>query len=351
MENSLNKVRVNKARRTSIIVHMLLVLASWVVTLDNDPDKTIDTQYAVTVSFQEIEFKNSKSSNSTKSSASEGKQRPKEQEVKKIEKPTPVKVEVPKPQTKPTPKPTEAPKPEPTDPVFSETTTEESEIQAIEEEIIVDEPEPEYIPESIPDPEPAEEEVIISNPDFPSIEDVLDEIDIADDPSETTAEDIPAEDPGTSSSESTTNGSGDGDPSLKDGDEGGTGKGDEGTGKGNDDGGNDNDSGIGTGDSGSGEFDASGDGIFGRKVLYRDPSMIAHVSGKSGKIVFKVCISRAGKVAVVQIDEVNTTVSDMSTLRKALDAMSNYKYEPDLTAPREQCGTFTVSIDNYQGIR
>ncbi|MEE9372314.1 MAG: hypothetical protein V3V00_04600 [Saprospiraceae bacterium] len=351
MENSIDPRRWSKAMRISIAAHLLLILISWQVTLNQDPDKTIDTQYAVTVSFQEIELKNTKSSNSTKSSASEGKQRPKEREVKKIEKPTPIKVPVPKPTTKPTPKPTEAPKPEPTDPVYSETTMEESEIEAIEEEIIVDEPEPEYIPESDPDPEPTEEEVFVSNPDFPSIEDVLDDIDVADDPEETTTVDIPTEEPGTNDTDSTTDGTGDSDPSLKDGESGGTGKGNEGSGKGNDEGGNDNDSGIGTGDSGAGEFDASGDGIFGRKVLFRDPSMIAYVSGQSGKIVFKVCISRSGKVSVVQIDEAGTTIKDMTTLRKALDAMSNYKYEADLTAPREQCGSFTVSIDNYQGIR
>ena len=162
---------------------------------------------------------------------------------------------------------------------------------------------------------------------------------------------FPSEEPGSSDSESTTTGSGDGDPSLKDGESGGTGRSDEGSGKGNGSDGNDNDSGIGTGGAGEGEFDASGDGIFGRKVVYRDPSMIAHVSGKSGKIVFKVCINRSGRVSVVQIDETNTTINDNSILRKALDAMSNYKYEPDLTAPREQCGTFTVSIDNFRGIR
>lgn len=350
MEDSIIQKRWNKALRVSVILHMMLLLISWYVTLDKDLDKTIDTQYAVTVSFQEIEFKNEKSSNSTKSSASEGKQRPKETEVKKIEKPTPIKVEVPKPTTKPQPKPTEAPRPEPTDPVISETTVEESEIVAIEEEIIVEDPEPEYIPESVPDPEPVEEEVIISNPSLPSIEDVLDDIDIADDPEETTSVDIPVEDSGTSSSESTTDGSGENDPSLADGEEGGTGKGDEGSGKGNDEGGDDNDSGIGTGDSGKGEFDASGDGIFGRKVLYRDPAMYQVIS-KSGKIVFKVCISRSGKVSVVQIDELETTIKDVSLLRKALDAMSNYKYEPDITAPKEQCGKFTLNIDNYQGIR
>ena len=353
MENSINPINRNKARRISLLVHLLLVLISWVVTFDKDPEKTIDTQYAVTVSFQEIEFKNTKSSNSTKSSASQGKQRPKEPEVRKIEKPKPTEVKIPQPTTKPTqtPKPTEAPKPEPTDPVFSETTAEESEIEAVEEEVIVDEPEPEYIPESDPDPEPVEEEVFVSNPDLPSIEDVLDEIEITDDPEESTQVEIPSEEPGSSDSESTTEGTGDSDSSLKDGEEGGTGRGNEGSGKGNDDGGDDSDSGRGSGGAGEGEFDASGDGIFGRKVLYRDPSMIAHVSGKSGKIVFKVCISRGGRVSVVQIDELETTIKDVATLRKALDAMSNYKYEPDLTAPREQCGKFTVSIDNFRGLR
>lgn len=350
MGPTIDPKRWNNSLRTAILVHLLLLLISWVITLESDPDKNIDTQYAVTVSFQEIEFKNSKSSNSTKSQSSEGKQRPKEREVKKVETPKPVKIEVPRPSTKPTPKQPEAPKPEPTDPVFSETTQDESEIEAIEEEVIVDEPEPEYIPEEIPDPEPAEDPVIVTNPELPSIEDILDEIEIDDDPEETTAEDIPA-DPGPSSSESSTDGTGENDPSLVDGEEGGTGKGDRGDGRGSDAEGNDNDSGIGTGDSGRGEFDASGDGIFGRKVVFRDPSMIANVSGKSGKIVFKVCINRSGKVTVLEVDDLETTIDDYSTLRRALESMRQYKYEPDLSAPREQCGKFTVSIDNYRGIR
>ena len=350
MEPAIDPRRWNKALRTSLIIHLLIILISWIIRLDVDPEKNIDTQYAVTVSFQEIEFKNSKSSNSTKSSASTGKQRPKEEEVKKVETPKPTKVEVPKPSTKPQPKPTEVEKPEPTEPVFSETTQEESEIEAIEEEVVVEDPEPEYIPESIPEPEPADEPVIVTNPDFPNIEDILDEIEISDDPEETTSIELP-EEPGTSTSDSKSPGSGDNDPSDIDGEDGGTGKGDSGTGKGSDDAGNDNDSGRGTGNSGKGEYDESGDGIFGRKVVYRDPSMIGYVSGKSGKIVFKVCISRSGKVSFLQVDEFKTTINNNTVLRNALDAMSNYQYEPDLTAPREQCGNFTVSIDNYQGIR
>ncbi len=350
MEPAIDPKRWNKALRTSILIHLLIILISWIIRLNVDPDKNIDTQYAVTVIFQEIEFKNTKSSNSTKSSAAEGKQRPKEEEIKKIETPKPVKIELPKPPTKPQPTPTKVEKPEPNDPVFSETTQEESEIEAIEEEIIVEEPEPEYIPESIPDPEPADEPVIITNPDLPSIEDILDEIEISDDPEETTSIELP-EETGTSSSDSDTPGSGEDDPSIIEGEDGGTGKGESGQGKGSDDSGNDNDSGRGTGNSGKGEYDNSGEGIFGRKVIYRDPRMIGYVSGKSGKIVFKVCINRRGTVSFLQIEELETTVKDNSVLRNALDAMSSYKYETDITAPREQCGKFTVSIDNFQGIR
>ena len=350
MEPAIDPKRWNKALRTSILIHLLIILISWVIRLNVDPDKNIDTQYAVTVIFQEIEFKSTKSSNSTKSSAAEGKQRPKEEEIKKIESQKPVKIEVPKPPTRPQPAPTEVKKPEPTDPIFSETTQEESEIEAIEEEIIVEEPEPEYIPESAPDPEPADEPVIVTNPDLPSIEDILDEIEINDDPEETTSIELP-EETGTSSSDSDTPGSGEDDPSLIEGEDAGTGKGESVEGKGSDDGGNDNDSGRGTGNTGKGEYDDSGDGIFGRKVIYRDPRMIRYVSGKSGRIVFKVCISRGGTVSFLQIDELETTVKDNSVLRNALDAMSSYKYETDITAPREQCGKFTVSIDNFQGIR
>jgi len=99
-----------------------------------------------------------------------------------------------------------------------------------------------------------------------------------------------------------------------------------------------------------------GDGIFGRKVIYRDPSMIAAASGKSGKFVFKVCINRRGVVSLCELDELRTTVpleskEDYAVARKALASMQKYKYEADATAAKEQCGTFTVSVDNFQGIK
>ncbi len=345
-----NKSTWNNSLSKSIAIHVFLLLIAWLFKLPHDPDKAIETQYAVTINFQNIDFNDSKSSNSTKSSASTGRQRPKSETPKKIEASTPKKVEVPT-VTPPKPVPTPpATKPTPTDPVFSETTTEESDIQAVEEEIPVEDPEPEYIPEESPEPVPSAEPVVL-NPELPSIEDIIGDID--DEPIDVAEEtNFPSEVEGDSSEEATDGkGNADGDPSLKDGDEGGTGKGDTGSGKGNGEGGDDNDSGIGTGDHGEGEFDASGDGIFGRKVIYRDPSMIALASSKSGKIAFKVCIGRRGNVSYIEVDEFNTTINDRALLRKALEALQKYKYEVDFTAPKEQCGSFSLVVDNYKGIR
>ena len=78
---------------------------------------------------------------------------------------------------------------------------------------------------------------------------------------------------------------------------------------------------------------------------------MAAAYAKSGKIVFKVCINRRGTVSFIEIDEFKTTQKDVSILRAALNALQKYKYEPDFTAAKEQCGVYTVNVDNYKGIR
>lgn len=344
-----DKQNWNNALRTSIVVHIFILLISWLFRLQDDPTQNIDTQYAVTVSFQTVDFKNTRSSNSTRSQSAAGAQRQQSQAPQKIETSNPVEIDVPQPTP---PKPTPTPPvtdPQPTEPVISETTVEESDIQAVEEDLEIEDPEPEYIPEDVPQPEPSEEAVIL-NPELPTIEDIIG--DISDDPIETEEEkNIPSDSSENGSDDATSGGTGSSDPSLKDGSTDGSGKSNSGDGRGRDNGGNDNDSGIGTGDYGEGEFDASGDGIFGRKVIYRDPSMVRLASHKTGRISFKVCISRRGAVSYLEINEVMTTINDRQILRNALESMRKYKYEPDYTAPREQCGQFTVIVDNFQGIR
>jgi len=343
--DDLYKKHWNESMAKSIGIHVFLLLIAFLLRPEINPEEKIETQYAVTVNFQQVDFSNSRSSNSNRSRSTSGAQRAKSEAPKKISTPKPAEVAVPKP-TPPKPSPTPpVTDPTPTDPVLSETTTDESDIQAIEEPIDVEEPEPEYIPQEPEEPSPVEETVVL-NPDLPTIEDIIG--DITDDPIELEEEPgAPSEESGSSQDESSSSGSSSNDPSIKDGD--GSGRSGSGDGKGKDADGNDGDSGIGTGGYGEGEFDDSGDGIFGRKVVYRDRSMVNN-AGKSGRIVFKVCINRRGVVSYIEINEFETTIKDSKTLRNALESMRKYKYEPDPSAAKEQCGRFSVTIDNYKGV-
>lgn len=323
-----------KGKRISFIVHAILLLLAFLYIFPNDPNQNIDTQYAVAVNFA-----NTRSTSSTKSSATKGKQRPETEAPVKIETAPAKKVEPKKTETKP-PEIKENKTPEPTEPIVTDILEEESEVVAVEEEIPVEEPEPEVIEKEEPP------EIVIQEPekietDATTLEDVLKDINDEPESSSGTIEDIEE-----SSAEESV-------PALSDipTDKSGTGKSDEGTGAGADDSGNDKDSGMVDKGSGTGEFDDSGDGIFGRKVVYWDHSMRRKAVAKSGRIVFTVCINRKGNVSFVSLNEFETTVKERTILRNALKAMYNYRYEPDPNAAREQCGKYTVTIDNFEGIR
>lgn len=337
-----------KSRNISIGFHSILLLAFFFMQFTTDPKKNIDTQYAVSIAFD-----NKVSSNSTKSQAAEGRQRQKTESrnkenrepAKKVER-LENKVTKPKVTSKPTPKP-EITKPtpqpkvtEPTEPVVSEDLEVESPVVAVEEDIEVEAPEAEEIPEpvEIPTTEPVEE-----SSDSPSLEDVLAEIET--EAAETGESGGPVGDVEESTAEEAGGGS------KTDGDKPGTGSGSAGEGAGNHEGGDDDSSGIGTGGDGLGEYDDSGDGIFGRKVTYRDYSMVQSATGKSGKVVMRVCITRNGNVSFVELDEFATTIDDRKMIKNALKAMWNYKYEKDMSAPKEECGKYTLTVDNWQGIK
>ena len=85
-------------------------------------------------------------------------------------------------------------------------------------------------------------------------------------------------------------------------------------------------------------------------MIYRDPSILQS-TGKSGKIVFKVCINRRGVISYLEINELESTITDKEILRGAIRSMQKYKFEPDNSAPSEQCGKYSVIIDNFNGIR
>ncbi len=320
----LEKQNKKKSMRVSLIFHGILLLLMMIslFACPHTPEQAKENQYAVKVNFQEIEFTRETSSNSTKSKAKEGASKPKMDPVTEVKKNKVDQIEVKKPTPKiPKPKPVVTPKP--TDPIVSETTMEESPIEAVEEEIEIEEPELE--PEPIPEPEP-----------------------------EPIPEPKPSKNVPTNNSKGKENSSDDspqGDnPSTTRGESDGTGKGNKGDGPGRDAGGNDGDSGSGDGGIGTGDFDGSGNGIFGRKVVYVNRAQLADVMngvsiGEKKKIWIKTCVNRAGVVTYVELDELNSNVSNNTILRKALKLVSGYKFEPDLNAPGEQCGMVKINID------
>lgn len=314
---AMEKENKRKGMRNSIILHLLLLLIAWFYMF---PAKVPDVPVIeVAIQFEEsklIDFAMS-SDNSRKSKAAEGKTRAKTEEVKQV-KSTPAEVKVETKVTPPTPAPpTPVKDVTPTEPIVSEVLEEESPVEAIEEEMEFDEPEEEVIPEP-----------------------VVEEADV-----EETNPTPPAEETGASSKNNSNSKTGTDKPSSIDGD-GGPGKGDSGDGDGRDSGGDDGDSGIGDGGAGNGEFDGSGDGVFGRKVIYRNHAELAQVTASgSGKIYVKVCINRGGLATYTEIDNFNTTITNKNTLRKALKMIKGYKFEPDRSAPKEQCGMIKLFLD------
>ncbi len=88
-----------------------------------------------------------------------------------------------------------------------------------------------------------------------------------------------------------------------------------------------------------GEKDFGGDGIFGRKVIYRAP--IANAAVENGVIAVNVCINRMGYITHAIIYNDKTTIKDKDLLHQALEIASDYRFEKDFTAPDIQCGRLT----------
>lgn len=307
---AMEKENKRKGMRNSIILHLLLLLLAWFYMwpveekMDNFPPPVI------------VDFAFEESSLSKFAKEDVGKARKKTEEVQQV-KTTPTEVKVETKVTPPTP-PTPVKDVTPTEPIVAEVLEEESPIEAIEEEMEFDDPEEEVIPEPEIEEEVVEETTKPTKPTFESA------------PTSTN----------TSNSETGTD-----KPSSIDGSEDGTGKGKEGDGDGKDKG-DDGDSGLGNEGAGTGEYDGSGDGVFGRKVIYRNHAELAAVTASgSGKIYVKVCIDRAGKATYTEIDNFNTTITNKNTLRKALKMIKGYKFEPDRTAPKEQCGLIKIFLD------
>jgi outer membrane biosynthesis protein TonB len=321
-----NTYRVEKKNRKrsmtiAIVLHGLLVLLAFtyyfkVEVKDPDPDKP----YKVKI---ELDF--TESSFSTYARADVGEARLKSDVAEEIAPPKTEELVIPEKKIEivtPTPVFTPATTPSPK----VEVVQEESPIVIKQNPIQVDKPTADRLPEP-PRPEPAKP----SPPTPPR-------------PSPPVAESAPKSTPanngptgnGNPNSTGTATEAG----SRTNGD--GAGKSNEGTGKGSDSG-NDDTSGKGDKGAGKGEYDGSGNGIFGRKVVYRNYSGIPMT--QSGTIIIKICVNRGGTVTYVELIELGTTIKDRDILTKSLRAAKGYRFQPDQSSPAEECGKLEISLD------
>lgn len=306
-----------KGRTISFVIHALLLLILFIYTFPITEKKEV---YPPPVT---VEFDFRESSLSSYARAEEGKKREKnesqtrvkEQETQKVETKQ-TEVEIKRKPTVDVKKPTPVIKTKPTDPIVSDATVDDSPVSVIEEEIEI-----------------STDQEVLTEEDLAELEEEAE---------------VPTETTGGSKGETTSSsdsGSGSSSPNILDGSKGGTGKGSKGDGPGASSG-NDNDEGMGDGGAGTGMYDGSGDGVFGRKVIIRNwRGIFDGTDQSSGRIVMKVCINRAGDVTYTEILDAETEETDPARLKKVLMAMQGYKYEPDPTAPPEQCGKYTFNLD------
>lgn len=303
----------NKGMRISFIIHLLILLIAFFYYLPQVDLLELEDKppYAVKVDFTFEESSMSKVAHDdegaqrAKSESAPAEEKQQEETTKPEEVTKPENIEVTKPTVIDVPKPViKIPSPvfTPTnDPVITSTPAEEAPVK-------------------------------VSEPSKPT----------KSEPSKTGTTSSSTSKPNTSGS---TTGTSTSKPSTVEGKEGGTGKGDSGTGAGRDKG-NDGDAGAGNSSDGTGEYDGSGDGIFGRKVIFRNlPGTKAAIT-VTGRVVTKVCINRAGLVTLAELIGAETTIRDKPTLRLYLKAAKGYKFQPDMTAPKEQCGKLSFRVDN-----
>lgn len=309
-----------KARNTSIIIHLLLLLIAFFYfwTMDiKKPEKTFNTPIVVDMSFKE-------SSLSKYAHSDPGKRKAKTEAPKKIVEKKPKIVEVKTPKVViPDPKPKE---PTPTDPIVSETTVEESPIEAVEEEIEIEEPEPEVIEEVT--------EEVVEEVTEEDLEELLKE-EMAGQENNQPAEDSATGDGGSDETDSSVEG------------DGGTGESDQGDGDGATQG-DDGDEGVGEVGSGTGDYDGTGNGVFGRKIVKRNWRELFTGGDQSkgkGKIAVMICVDRAGEVRYTEILFDETTETDPKKLKQAMKAAKGYKVQEDPNAPPEQCGKLVFNLD------
>lgn len=96
----------------------------------------------------------------------------------------------------------------------------------------------------------------------------------------------------------------------------------------------------GDGDDG---MDFSGNGIFGRRVIYR--ADVKKLAQEKGKIVVNLCVNRTGRVVYAENNEELSTIKTASLVKKTVATTKKYRFDKDYTAKVKECGKLTFIFD------
>lgn len=89
-------------------------------------------------------------------------------------------------------------------------------------------------------------------------------------------------------------------------------------------------------------LDLSGDGVLTRKVIHR--ASLDHIIVKDGVIVINICVNQRGVVVGAKHNKEMSTIEDFALIRKAMDAVMQYRFETDRSAPPRECGRLSITI-------
>ena len=96
----------------------------------------------------------------------------------------------------------------------------------------------------------------------------------------------------------------------------------------------------GDGDDG---MDFSGNGIFGRRVVYR--ANVKKLAQEEGKIVVNLCVNRTGHVVYAENNADLSTIKTKSLIQKTINATKKYRFDKDYTASTKECGKLTFIFE------
>ena len=102
------------------------------------------------------------------------------------------------------------------------------------------------------------------------------------------------------------------------------------------------------------QYDPSGRGIFGRKIVHRNFSEILAIKfnkQEETRIVAELCINREGEVVSVELLEETTAIFSQDQEKKIIEGIKGYRYSKDLSAPKVQCGKFKFIIERTNAFR